>query len=257
MVESSEQKKSRPPKWLFALGPDDLPAEVTVDGITYRFVDLFKHDFFAATGLYQRTDTGQRAVLKLQRTYRLFILPMKWLGRIVANHEIDIYQRLQGVRGIPGFWGRVGPTGFLHEFIPGQDLHAGLPLTPEFFEDLKRLLEDLHARHIAYVDTNKRENILYGEDGKPWLIDFQISFQAPRGDHSWFIRRWWLGRFQRADWYHYYKHKSRLLPAACSPADLKRAEQRGPLHNLHRLIANPYRALRRRYLRRFDLSKTR
>jgi len=68
----------------------------------------------------------------------------------------------------------VGATGFLHDFVPGTDLHADLPLTAEFFGQLEKLFADLHERHVAYVDSNKRENILFGEDGRPWLIDFQI-----------------------------------------------------------------------------------
>src|SRR5437016_8596452 len=46
--------KKRPPAALFALGHAALPLEIDSQGVSYRFVKLFKHDFFAATGLYQR-----------------------------------------------------------------------------------------------------------------------------------------------------------------------------------------------------------
>lgn len=233
---------------------------VSVEGVQYRFVDLFKHDFFAATGLYERVGAGGgvRAVLKIQRTYPLWgLFPMKWIGRIIANHEIRIYRKLQGVPGIPAYWGRVGETGFLHEFVPGRELDESLPLTAEFFEDLRQLMENLHTRSVAYVDANKRENILLGDDGKPWLIDFQISFYAPRGAQSWWPRRWWLQRFVAGDWYHFFKHKTRLLPGACSEEDFRRASERGMMHTLHRFVAHPIRFTRRWYLQRYDLTKTR
>jgi hypothetical protein len=197
------------------------------------------------------------AVLKVQRTYPFYGLPMRWLGTRVARHEISIYRALQGAPGIPKFLGTVGRTGFLHEFIPGADLCANLPLTPEFFAQLHRLFTDLHDRHIAYVDANKRENILYGDDGRPWLIDFQISFQLQRGWRDNFLTRWTFRRLVRADWYHFYKHKIRLLRSACTPEDIQKVKKRGFLHQLHRLIARPFIVVRRKLLSRYDLANTR
>jgi hypothetical protein len=258
MEEPGVKKKRRPPASLFALGHAGLPEEVVAEGVCWRFSKLFKHDFFAATALYTRAEApGDLAVLKVQRTYPYFGWPMKWLGRFVANREIRIYQQLQGIPGIPRFLGRVGETGFLHTFVPGEDLHSELPLTPLFFEQLEALFEALHQRHIAYVDANKRENILYGADGRPWLIDFQISLENRKGAKGNFMRRWLLRKFIRADWYHFYKHKTRLLPAACTPDDFDKAENRGLLHRMHRRIAWPLIKVRRKILSRYDLARTR
>jgi hypothetical protein len=258
---SSQNRKPRPPASLFALGYQDLPGEVTVGGIRWRFAKLFKHDFFAVTGLYEQADAeaagGRQAVLKVQRTYPLFGLPLKWLGKLVAGHEIGIYRKLQGVRGVPAFLGEVGETGFLHAFVPGTDLHADSPLTAEFFAELETLMRSLHERHVAYVDTNKRENILYGADGRPWLIDFQISFELKKGDKDNFLAKSIYRRLVRADWYHYYKHKTRLLPAACTPEDFLRAQKRGFFHQVHRIFARPVILLRRKFLSRYDLANTR
>lgn len=255
MTQEPAKKKKRPPAYLFALGRHDMPAEVTAEGVTYTFSKLFKHDFFAATALYD--GPAGPAVLKIQRTHHLFGFPMKWLGRMVAGHEIGVYQKLQGVPGIPKFLGRVGPTGFLHDFIPGVDLHSDLPLTPQFFEELRILFANLHERHIAYVDSNKRENILYGDDQKPWLIDFQISWWCKKGKRDNFLAKMIFRKFEKADWYHYYKHKTRLLPSACTDEDFAKAKKRGILHQLHRFIARPIIQVRRKFLSRYDLAKTR
>ncbi len=264
MTQASLKLKRQPPASLFALGHGHLPAKVESRGRIYRFSKLYKHDFFAATGLYERVDEatesgqpGHWAVLKVQRTYPYFGWPMKWLGKRVARHEIRIYETLQGVPGIPIFLGQIGPTGFLHEFVPGEELHAKLPLTPQFFVELQAIFEAVHERNVAYVDSNKRENILLGEDGKPWLIDFQISFGCDKGIAACFASRWMFRRLVRADWYHFYKHKTRLLPSACAPEDFERARDRGFLHRLHRCLARPMIYVRRRILSRYDLVKTR
>lgn len=237
-----------------------MPRRVEVKGPSghrvYRFVKLFKHDFFAATGLYEEGDTRRLAVLKIQRTYPLFGLPMRWLGARVAGHETGVLERLQGIAGVPDYLGRWGTTGFLHAFVPGEPLRGEMAFTPQFFQELRELLAAIHGRHVAYVDTNKRENILMGEDGHPWLIDFQISFWAKKGERDNFLALWALRRLQRADWYHFYKHKTRLLPGACTPEEFAAAQRRGFLHTLHRLVAQPLIRLRRRFLTRYALEKT-
>jgi hypothetical protein len=260
----NDKPKRRPPPVLFALGHECMPAQVTTDGNTWRHRHTFKHDFFAATGLYEHVpaqaggppDVPPLAVMKIQRTYPFFGLPMRWLGARVARHEIAIFQTLQGVPGIPRFLGAVGPTGFLHEFIPGKDLRSPPALTAEFFAQFQNLLTDMHARHVAYVDCNKRENILRGDDGRPWLIDFQISYLVP-GGRGGFLARWMFRRFVRADWYHFYKHKTHLIREACTPDDFIKARRRGLLHRLHRFLARPLIVLRRKLLARYDLQNAR
>jgi hypothetical protein len=109
---------------------------------------------------------------------------------------------------------------------------------------LAALLQRVHRRGIAYVDLHKRENILVGEDGRPYLIDFQISVQlAQRGPVGAILRL-----LQCCDAYHLAKHVRRGqldqggLPAA--PRDAGRPW----IIRLHRRIAVPLRTSRRTLL---------
>lgn len=254
----------RPPASLFALGHETLPEQIQLSGRSYRLSELFKHDFFAATGLYElinaapqgaedSTNTAKKqVVLKVQRTHHFCGFPMRWLGAIVARHEIKIFKALQGIDGIPQFLGAFSKTGYIHEFVPGKDLRGKSKPDAEFFRRLEELLKAVHSRHVAYVDANKGENILFGDDRRPYLIDFQISFICGGPDKSGLLMQWILKKSQAEDWYHYYKHKTRLAPRICTPEDFARAQRQSRYIRMHRFFAQPLIRLRRRFLRRYQ-----
>lgn len=250
MTSADDDHKPRQPPSFFALGYAGLPNIFTIADGTFSLTHAFKHDFFAATGLYTGTD-GRQVVLKIQRTYPFFGVPLAWLGARIARHEVAVFRQLQGIVGIPDFLGTYGPTGYVHSFVPGQDLNPELKPDGAFFDDLARLLSQIHQRNVAYVDTNKRENILFGSDGKPHLIDFQISFWLRQGRDDSFMAQWLFKRLVHEDWYHYFKHKTRLAPAFSTPVDFQRAENRSWYIRLHRLIFRPLIRLRRKFLARF------
>ena len=235
-----------------ALGDFDLPAEFTLTGRTYHWVRTVKHDFFAATGFY-RDDAGRMVVLKLCRVADFAGLPLEWLGRWLCARELHFYGRLADVPNIPAVLGRVGRTGFVHEYVPGRPLpweprEADL-IPPGFFAQLRGLMDEVHGRDIAYVDTNKPENILIGDDGRPHLIDFQISWDLKRLWNT-PLNRWWLRHLQRGDWYHFCKHKRRLRPQELSDDELRGSERQGWMIRTHRRLFRPYFALRRHTFRR-------
>ena len=99
-----------PPLWLRALGTQsDLPSNIKIGGVTYLHLRTFKHDFFAATGLYEGPDG--KVVLKVGRQANLLGLPMAWIGRFLTGHEARLYQIAGSVDGVPGFCRSLGPNG--------------------------------------------------------------------------------------------------------------------------------------------------
>ncbi|RMF74195.1 MAG: hypothetical protein D6744_14760 [Planctomycetota bacterium] len=256
-IRNSSATQSRPRHaWLYALPSGTLPQQVRCRGRVYRHVQTFKHDFFAATGLY-RGDDGRLVVLKIGRTTDLAGLPFSTIGRFLARRESDMYQRVHDLPGVPRFVGRVGRFGLLHEFVPGHPLERKEEVSDAFFDELRDTLAALHARHIAYVDLNKRQNILMGDDGRPYLIDFQISlFAPPRGWRGLAPLRWLLRVFQQADDYHYLKHKARLRPDLLTPEERRRAERKPFWVRWHTRLTRPLTLLRRKALKQIAKTET-
>ena len=242
--------------WLRALGPADLPARIELADGAYVHLRTYKHDFFAATGLYE--GPSGKVILKMERQASLLGLPMAWLGRRLAERELAVYRELQGVPGVPRCYDLYQGSGLVHTFVEGHPLQRNERVNDEFFGRLEQLIGELHRRRIAYVDLEKRENILVDADGRPALIDFQISWWWPT-DRS---RRRGLGRvlpdalggyilakLQAADRYHLRKHRRRHRPDLLTPEQIQESYQCGPLVRIHRRVSRPLTAIRRAALK--------
>jgi len=231
-----------------ALGKNDPPSTITVAGKIYRHEITLKHDFWAATAFYLG-ESGERVVLKIGRVVEFAGLPLIVIGKWLCWREVHFYQRLSDLPNVPKVLGRVGPTGFVHEYVAGKPLSSDRTIPDDFFDRLLELIDLLRQRGIAYVDTNKPQNILLGDDGLPHLIDFQISW-----DSEWWINkplsRWITKKLSAEDGYHVLKHKKRLRPDRLTPAESEKTERRSWLIRLHRLVSKPYFLFRRRLFKR-------
>ncbi len=242
--------------WLYALPEAELPPRVDCGGQVFEHVRTFKHDFFAATGLYRGPDG--LAVLKLGRRQDFATVPLDWLGRWLTRREVRLYTLLQDVPGVPRLIGTVGrEAGFLHAYVPGRPLGREDRVSDRFFDELMEMLDTIWRRDMAYVDLNKRQNILLGDDGRPYLIDFQISLHLPaRGWRRLAPVRWLLRRFQQADRYHTLKHKRRLRPDLLTLDERRCVERLSVWIRLHRWLTRPLTNLRRHTLKRLKRSET-
>jgi hypothetical protein len=235
---------------MHATGKTRPPKTLVVGDATYALSGVLKEDFFATTAVYYLIDgyyspsLPQRVILKVNRAIPFYGLPLQWLGRLLTRHELGILRRLDGISGIARLLARHEATGFIYEYIPGWTLDQDPGIPDHFFDQLRGLIDSVHSRNVVYVDTNKRGNIIIGDDGRPHLIDFQISLYLP-GRMLAPLR----GVFRRADIYHLCKHKLRLAPGLATAAERDIYSQRSPLITLHRIITDPYRRLRRVFFR--------
>lgn len=247
---------------MYALGAGGPPAEVRLAGRTLRLQRPVKHDFWAATAFYVDADSGEMAVVKFGRIQRLIVLPMRWSGRVLVQRESHFYQRLADVAAVPRWLGMIEApwTGFAHAYVVGRPMSdaPASRLDATFFAELAEVLARLHERGIAYVDLHKPQNVLIGDDGRPHLIDFQISYDIDSGLKRWllprFMRAWLLRAAMRADVYHLLKHKKFLRPDLLDAREIEAVEQRAWFIRLHRGLVAPYRFVRRRLLSRWRRS---
>ncbi len=241
------------PSWLLALGKDRPPESIELEGKSYRLEHIFKHDFYAYTALYLETGGAARVVLKIGRRASLLGLPLGWIGRLSAAHESAVFREVDDLEIVPRFTGRWGKHGITHEYIAGHALERGERVPDDFFVRLSAGLAEIHRRGLAYVDLEKCENVLVGEDGRPYLFDFQISWRWPRrfgGDLLPFS--WMRRRLQAGDRYHVTKLQLRTRPDLFTPDELAAARRRPFWNRVYNGLTRPITRLRRIVLDRID-----
>ena len=242
------------PSWLKAMGPESPPERLEIGDVSHRLREVFKHDSWAATALYESFD-GVLRVVKLHRQEGFFGIPLTWLGRWTAGNERRLLEHLAGLRGIPTLAGSVragGPVlrnAVAREFIAGHPLGNHEAVSDRFFGELRLLLQKMHDRRTVYVDLHKRENIIVDQSGEPCLIDFQISLTWPRRLPQGPIFR----LMKRSDEYHLMKHWARCRPDQCGMDTIELQKHIPWWIKAHRTVARPFRELRRRLLVRLGV----
>lgn len=241
----------RIPPSLLALGRESFPAGVEIDAETYALVHALKHDFFAATAVY--AGSAGAIVVKFGRRASFLGLPLGWIGRFLAQREARFYRELADLEAVPKFVGTWGDAAFAHAYVEGHAMHRGERVADDFFHRLRGALAVIHERGMAYVDLEKCENVLVGDDGKPYLVDFQVSWRRPRG---WAGRvppaPWLLRILQQGDRYHLQKLQRRTRPDQLTARELTESYRRPFYVRLHRWITRPAQQVRRSVLNRLD-----
>jgi len=233
---------------LKALGRGGLPTTVELEGGGYTLVRSLQHSFFAATGRYE----GQagRIVVKWGRTATFLGIPLSWLGRWLTAREARIYRTVQDLSGVPTLLGTVGVHGLAHRFVDGRPYAHWERMAPEFFDELERLVREIHARGVACVDLSRPANILVGVDGSPYIFDFQIAVAWPakpeqrQGIQRWIPHRigtWALRHLQHGDVLSILTHRSRSARDSLTPESLATLRRRTWPIQLHAALTLPYR----------------
>jgi serine/threonine protein kinase len=200
-----------------------------------ELIETLKHDVFGRVELVR----GPEGLL-VRRVARAGLLdPRAILARALLARERRALQALRGLPGVPQL--SVADQGAAHELLrthlAGAPLHRATQLPLDYFEHLDELVQALHARGVCHNDLHKEPNILVGEDGRPALVDFQLSSVHTRHDRSFRVR---VGEDLR----HAEKHRARYVSLGGAPQGVRAAgagvgRQRSPLAKWWRRLGKP------------------
>ncbi|MFC1840256.1 hypothetical protein ACFL1N_11790, partial [Thermodesulfobacteriota bacterium] len=118
-------------------------------------------------------DNGLKAIVKDFR-YNGFLY-RNIIGRFLIWREAKAYRKLKGLKGVPVFYGSIGGITLIVEEIEGTDIEkmeVVSSLGDNFYRELKNLIKEIHKRGLAHCDLKRAPNIMLGNDGKPYIVDW-------------------------------------------------------------------------------------
>jgi hypothetical protein len=172
------------------------------------------------------------------------------VGPILIRREYGALRKLIGVEGVPQLIGRIDRYAFAVQHVPGVSLDQRLPrpLDDAFYTDLRRVIDDMHARGVAHCDLRSRGNVMLGDDGHPYVIDFAACVFLGRGLNPFF--KWLFGQFVLADRNAVLIIKQRMSHELLSDADKTELATPLPYERPARAFGQTVRRITRKLLTR-------
>ena len=102
------------------------------------------------------------------------------IGRFLLWREYRALYALTGINGIPKIIEFVKGRAIITEEIKGRslkNLNLEKKLPESFFDKLKDLIDIIHGNGVAHCDLKSFGNIIEGEGGKPYIIDWGAAIQ--------------------------------------------------------------------------------
>jgi hypothetical protein len=116
---------------------------------------------------------------------------LRWiLGRWLIARESHAYRCAAGIPGLATFLGRPSPWALATEWIDGQTLRefgTDRPVPPQLLPELRRILDELHARGIALGDLH-RSDILIAANGEIRIVDLATAVCSGRIGSGWLFQ---------------------------------------------------------------------
>ena len=195
--------------------------------------------------LYRIEEGNFRAVVKDYSVNRWVFRNL--IGRFLIWREKKAYGRLAGMQGVPALYGVVGGLALVLEEIRGgsiEGLEKQERLPASFFDDLRDLVEAFHRRGLCHCDLKRAANVLVGDDGRPYLIDWSAAILEK--EFRFFPARLIYRRFLLDDRHAVIKFQLRHCPEGIPPEDLRRYQNRSVMEKAVRNL----RDRARRFLQR-------
>jgi tRNA A-37 threonylcarbamoyl transferase component Bud32 len=185
-------------------------------------------------------EEGLRAVVKDFSANRFFY--RNTVGRFLIWRESKAYRRLRKVQGVPALYRTIDGVALVIEKISArsvENLEKEMRIPESFFEELKDLVDRFHRRGQAHCDLKRAPNILLGDDGHPYVVDWSASISAR--EFGFFPLNRVYRRFVLDDYLAITKLKLRHRPETVTDQEKERYSQRSDLERVIRRIRDSLR----------------
>lgn len=113
---------------------------------------------------------------------------VRFMGRRQIARERAAYLWLGDVEGVPRYLGAIDGHAIAVQWIPGA-VQLGYPPAaelrrergPELYAQLERVVGRFHAAGLVHWDLRTRDNVVVGEDGRLFVLDFASAFRLRPG----------------------------------------------------------------------------
>lgn len=99
---------------------------------------------------------------------------VRWIARHLLTREARALAVLEGLDGVPSLI-RADRNTLDRSWLDGVPMQEGRPDSVEYFHAAVRIVRRMHRRGVAHNDLAKEPNLLLTRDGKPAIVDFQLS----------------------------------------------------------------------------------
>jgi len=142
------------------------------------------------------------------------------VGAWNLRRERGALERLRDVEGVPHVEARAGRWILVISHFQGRDIGKTdrADQSAEFFEDLHRIVAEIHAHGVVHLDLRQRRNILVQPNGLPAVIDFGAGLCLRPGGAL-------LRCLSRIDESGVLKYKRRARPASLTADERTRLEK--------------------------------
>ncbi len=143
-----------------------------------------------------------------------------WLRRRMLENERLAYARLEGITGIPRCYGLVDRKYLVLEHVEGfpfRDLDFSRD--DPVHERLLSLIKQIHGRGVAHGDLKRRENMILGTSGQPYVIDFGTAVIRKEGFRP--LNHYLFRLARQLDFHGWHKNKYRDRLAPADPDDAR------------------------------------
>ena len=163
------------------------------------------------------------------------------LSRWSIRREYRVYQRLQGVPGVPPCYGLYAGEWLVLGYIAGRrSRNRNLP-PPEHrphpaIPGLRTTIAEMHRRGVAHSDLKRHHNLIVGDDGWLYIIDFGTALLRRQGTRGGPLWRW----AAQQDWNAWVRHGWGRDPDGM-PAAVARLHRRTVAERAAKRIRDLYR----------------